>query len=86
MESKHISKVVMGSVLAQQALPGSSGTPDHQRWCGWRTGIARRAALLALCATLGGCGLAAAPCRVASAGLKIIPAMRRLRPPMPAPT
>ncbi len=30
------------------------------------------ALLLALCG-LGGCGLAAAPCRVASAGLKIIP-------------
>lgn len=26
-----------------------------------------------LCITLGGCGLAAAPCRVASAGLKIVP-------------
>ncbi|MEM5387588.1 DUF6726 family protein [Paraburkholderia phymatum] len=37
----------------------------------------RRAALLAsavvLMATLGGCGLAAAPCRIASAGLKIVP-------------
>ena len=29
--------------------------------------------LLALCAGLTGCGLAAAPCRVASAGLKIVP-------------
>ncbi|MFM0718080.1 hypothetical protein PQQ73_17255 [Paraburkholderia strydomiana] len=28
---------------------------------------------LALCAGLTGCGLAAAPCRVASAGLKIVP-------------
>ncbi|HEY4295932.1 MAG TPA: DUF6726 family protein [Paraburkholderia sp.] len=27
----------------------------------------------ALCAALSGCGLAAAPCRVASAGLKIVP-------------
>ncbi|OLL32877.1 hypothetical protein BTH42_04655 [Burkholderia sp. SRS-W-2-2016] len=29
--------------------------------------------LVALCAGLGGCGLAAAPCRIASAGLKIVP-------------
>ena len=27
----------------------------------------------ALCAALSGCGLAAAPCRIASAGLKIVP-------------
>ena len=27
----------------------------------------------ALCAGISGCGLAAAPCRVASAGLKIVP-------------
>ncbi|MEM5439002.1 DUF6726 family protein [Paraburkholderia diazotrophica] len=37
----------------------------------------RRAALLgsavALMASLSGCGLAAAPCRIASAGLKIVP-------------
>lgn len=29
--------------------------------------------MLALCAGLTGCGLAAAPCRIASAGLKIVP-------------
>jgi hypothetical protein len=29
--------------------------------------------LAALCTGLAGCGLAAAPCRVASAGLKIVP-------------
>ncbi|MFM0504445.1 DUF6726 family protein [Paraburkholderia caffeinilytica] len=29
--------------------------------------------LFALCAGMTGCGLAAAPCRVASAGLKIVP-------------
>jgi hypothetical protein len=29
--------------------------------------------LVTLCAGLAGCGLAAAPCRVASAGLKIVP-------------
>jgi hypothetical protein len=36
----------------------------------------RRCALLLLClclASLGGCGVAAAPCRVASAGLKMVP-------------
>ena len=29
--------------------------------------------LLLICALLSGCGVAAAPCRVASAGLKIVP-------------
>ncbi|MFL9907569.1 DUF6726 family protein [Paraburkholderia sp. RL17-337-BIB-A] len=29
--------------------------------------------MIALCAGMTGCGLAAAPCRVASAGLKIVP-------------
>lgn len=29
--------------------------------------------VLALCAGMAGCGLAAAPCRIASAGLKIVP-------------
>jgi hypothetical protein len=42
-----------------------------------RRGMAGRlgavGALVALCAALTGCGLAAAPCRVASAGLKIVP-------------
>ena len=31
------------------------------------------AALVAASASLSGCGLAAAPCRIASAGLKIVP-------------
>ncbi|WP_309845184.1 MULTISPECIES: DUF6726 family protein [unclassified Caballeronia] len=31
------------------------------------------AALIVACAGLSGCGLAAAPCRIASAGLKIVP-------------
>jgi len=31
------------------------------------------AALVAACVGLSGCGLAAAPCRIASAGLKIVP-------------
>ena len=39
--------------------------------------VARRVALLAsaigLMGALSGCGLAAAPCRIASAGLKIVP-------------
>lgn len=30
-------------------------------------------ALLAICALVSGCGAVAAPCRVASAGLKIVP-------------
>ncbi|EDT41528.1 DUF6726 family protein [Burkholderia ambifaria] len=40
------------------------------RWIGR---IGRLGAVLALVASLTGCGLAAAPCRVASAGLKIVP-------------
>lgn len=35
--------------------------------------LVRSCVLMALCAGLAGCGLAAAPCRVASAGLKIVP-------------
>ncbi|RQS76109.1 hypothetical protein DID96_02210 [Burkholderia sp. Bp8963] len=35
--------------------------------------VARFGVVLALGAGLAGCGLAAAPCRVASAGLKIVP-------------
>lgn len=35
--------------------------------------IGRLGAALALVASLAGCGLAAAPCRIASAGLKIVP-------------
>jgi hypothetical protein len=31
------------------------------------------ASLIALCSAISGCGLAAAPCRIASAGLKIVP-------------
>ncbi|MEQ5841621.1 hypothetical protein N0A02_19505 [Paraburkholderia acidicola] len=36
------------------------------RWSRW-------VALGTLCVALSGCGLAAAPCRIASAGLKIVP-------------
>ncbi|MGF6265094.1 hypothetical protein OKW50_002065 [Paraburkholderia youngii] len=42
----------------------------------WRGALRRGGALgvaFALCAGISGCGLAAAPCRVASAGLKIVP-------------
>ncbi|MEX3635287.1 DUF6726 family protein [Paraburkholderia sp. BR14320] len=42
----------------------------------WRGALRRVGALgvaFALCACISGCGLAAAPCRVASAGLKIVP-------------
>ncbi|MGU7781887.1 DUF6726 family protein [Burkholderia sp. PU8-34] len=35
--------------------------------------VARLGAALALAASVSGCGLAAAPCRIASAGLKIVP-------------
>ncbi|MEK7915151.1 DUF6726 family protein [Burkholderia contaminans] len=35
--------------------------------------IGKLAAALACAVSLAGCGLAAAPCRVASAGLKIVP-------------
>ncbi|WP_168795733.1 DUF6726 family protein [Paraburkholderia aromaticivorans] len=39
----------------------------------WTGRLGALGVLLALCAGLTGCGLAAAPCRVASAGLKIVP-------------
>ncbi|NUX53660.1 DUF6726 family protein [Paraburkholderia youngii] len=42
----------------------------------WRGALRRVGALgvaFALCAGFSGCGLAAAPCRVASAGLKMVP-------------
>jgi hypothetical protein len=42
----------------------------------WRGALRRVGALgaaFALCAGISGCGLAAAPCRVVSAGLKIVP-------------
>ncbi|RZF28108.1 MULTISPECIES: DUF6726 family protein [unclassified Paraburkholderia] len=42
----------------------------------WRGALGRAGALgvvFALCAGISGCGLAAAPCRIASAGLKIVP-------------
>jgi hypothetical protein len=35
--------------------------------------VALLAAAIATMTSLGGCGLAAAPCRIASAGLKIVP-------------
>ncbi|MGU7771216.1 DUF6726 family protein [Burkholderia sp. MR1-5-21] len=35
--------------------------------------IARLGAALTLATSVAGCGLAAAPCRIASAGLKIVP-------------
>ena len=75
MDSKQVS---IGIVQQLSTLPhvGAAGTTDsasRQHRNAWRAGITRGAALLALCAALGGCGLAAAPCRVASAGLKIIP-------------
>ncbi|WP_133650664.1 DUF6726 family protein [Paraburkholderia flava] len=50
-----------------------SGSDDRRG----RVGLIGRAGvfatLAALCVGLSGCGLAAAPCRVASAGLKIVP-------------
>jgi uncharacterized protein DUF6726 len=36
-------------------------------------GFMRILALLAICALISGCGAVAAPCRVASAGIKIVP-------------
>jgi hypothetical protein len=42
----------------------------------WRGAFRRLGTLgvaFALCAAISGCGLAAAPCRIASAGLKVVP-------------
>ncbi|ASW00068.1 DUF6726 family protein [Paraburkholderia aromaticivorans] len=45
----------------------------NKTWRGWAARLGVLGALLAPCAGLTGCGLAAAPCRIASAGLKIVP-------------
>ncbi|WP_233829014.1 DUF6726 family protein [Paraburkholderia sp. ZP32-5] len=42
-------------------------------WRGMAGRLGTLGVLFALCAGLAGCGLAAAPCRIASAGLKIVP-------------
>jgi hypothetical protein len=42
-------------------------------WSGTACRVGALGVLVALCAGLAGCGLAAAPCRIASAGLKIVP-------------
>lgn len=44
-------------------------THSSTRWMRF----ARIAAVLTACVTVTGCGLAAAPCRVASAAIKIVP-------------
>lgn len=53
---------------------GESPQPGTQRRVPHRRSLmACWSVLVALCAGLAGCGLAAAPCRIASAGLKIVP-------------
>ncbi|MFM0646844.1 hypothetical protein PQR14_21170 [Paraburkholderia bryophila] len=56
---------------------GSDAGVDSASSAGKQRGVAGRlgalSVVLALSAGLAGCGLAAAPCRVASAGLKIVP-------------
>ncbi|KXU89163.1 hypothetical protein CI15_08945 [Paraburkholderia monticola] len=42
-------------------------------WRGVPGRVGALGVVFALCAGISGCGLAAAPCRVASAGLKIVP-------------
>lgn len=44
----------------------------------WAGRLGAFGVLLTLCAGLTGCGVAAAPCRVASAGLKIVPLVGHL--------
>ena len=56
----------------ESAQPGAQKSTRHdvpRR----RSRSARWSVLVVLCAGLAGCGLAAAPCRIASAGLKIVP-------------
>ena len=53
---------------------GESPQPGTQHRVPYRRSrIACWSVLVALCAGFAGCGLAAAPCRIASAGLKIVP-------------
>ncbi len=55
----------------QRQVSMHSGTRGHAGRWGMRAMSV--ATLAVLVVALGGCGLAAAPCRVASAGLKIVP-------------
>jgi len=66
--------------MARARRRGKSEAEEHMavesRSIPWRRRARRLGALgvlFALCAGMSGCGLAAAPCRVASAGLKIVP-------------
>lgn len=45
------------------AAPHFENIPMSRRWIAW----------LLACSALSGCGVVAAPCRVASAGLKMVP-------------
>lgn len=54
-----------------QGMGGNPGGEPGRRRVAGRVGAL--AVMLALSVGLSGCGLAAAPCRVASAGLKIVP-------------
>jgi len=60
-ESPQESSYEAARVATRRTAAGSVGT------------LGSLGVLLALCAGLTGCGLAAAPCRIASAGLKIVP-------------
>ncbi|ASL43071.1 hypothetical protein bAD24_I06255 [Burkholderia sp. AD24] len=66
-----------GSHFEFESKAGSGAGVDSASSAGKRRGMAARlgalSVVLALSAGLTGCGLAAAPCRVASAGLKIVP-------------
>lgn len=61
--------------MKQQAqTPLHSGLDDRRGRVGFVSRAGGFATLAVLCVVgLSGCGLAAAPCRVASAGLKIVP-------------
>jgi hypothetical protein len=65
--------------LESAALESANSTPNAMRDATRRRIAGRLGALgalgvaVAMCSALAGCGLAAAPCRVASAGLKIVP-------------
>ncbi|KGD44261.1 hypothetical protein DP44_5806 [Burkholderia pseudomallei] len=58
-----VAAIVLGGFRPMRSRAAQPGKEGVMKWM----------LIVALCASTAGCGLAAAPCRVASAGLKIVP-------------
>lgn len=75
MKLKHATLLHAAKADGQAArlTDDASGADTHVHLRRGHGVLVRACMLMALCAALTGCGLAAAPCRIASAGLKIVP-------------